>query len=141
MKLFLFTLLIITACNFSYSQCTSDAFVDKCAEGLSDYTYVKLYEVATTKKENVVNYSVIFNKDHEYLLIICYDTKNTTKKMVVNLLDRNKKLIQSSYYEPKKLHVSKIAYKCAATGVYYLEASFEDNTESCGTVILGFKKL
>jgi len=133
-------IIISFSCNLIFAQCNTDAFIDKCAEDLMDYTYVRLFDVNSTKNKNKTEYSVIFNKDHEYLLIICSGS-NSDKKMIVDLLDRNKKLIQSSFIKQRKLHVTKIAFKCTATGVYYIESSFEDNAENCGVVVLGFKKL
>ena len=73
-------------------------------------------------------------------MAICSGTQKSNKKLVVNLYDRNRQLISSSYYKPKNMHVPKVGYKCSATGVYYIEAFFEDNAENCGIIILGFKK-
>jgi len=122
------------------AQCESDAFLDNCVELIDNYTYVKVFNVTTDKKTTKVEYSSVFSKDHEYILAICSGTQKSNKKLVVNLYDRNRQLISSSYYKPKNMHVPKVGYKCSATGVYYIEAFFEDNAENCGIIILGFKK-
>jgi len=139
-QFYIFFLLLFTA-FVSNAQCESDAFLDNCAEMLDDYTYVKVFNVNTDKKITKVEYSSVFSKDHQYILAICGGNQKSQKRMIVNLYDRNKVLISSSYYKPKDLFVPKIGYKCAATGVYYIEAYFEDNAENCGIIILGFKKV
>lgn len=136
-----FAISLILVSGSAYAQCDSDEFLDNCAELLDDYTYVKVFDVNTDKKTTKVEYSSVFSKNHEYILAICGGNELSDKKIIVNLYDRNKQLITSSYYKPKNLHVPKIAYKCSATGVYYIEAYFEDNAANCGIIILGFKKM
>jgi len=136
----LLSLVLSLTSTITFAQCDSDEFLDECAELLDDYTYVKVFDVNTDKKVTKMEYSSVFSKNHEYRLAIKGGTELSQKKIIVNLYDRNKKLISSSYYKPQNLHVSKLGYKCSATGVYYIEAYFEDNATNCGIIILGFKK-
>jgi hypothetical protein len=142
MKLLLFSI-VFTALGLgqAFSQCNYNSFMGKCAEHFDDFTYVRTFNKDGTEDTNKTEYSMIFNKDHEYLIVICYDTNLSDKRMIVDLLDRNKEKIQSSYYEPLDMHVQKILFKCNATGVYFLETYFEDFSESCGAVVLGCKKI
>lgn len=138
--LYIFTIAALFIHLNAAAQCESDAFLDNCVELIDNYTYVKVFNVTTDKKTTKVEYSSVFSKDHEYILAICSGTQKSTKKLIVNLYDRNRQLISSSYFKPKNMHVQKVGYKCSATGVYYIEAFFEDNAENCGIIILGFKK-
>lgn len=125
--------------NNALAQCDSDDFLDNCSELLDDYTFMKSFEVKTDNSMKSVTYKSVLSRDHNYILTVCNgNTKG--KKMIVNLYDRDKKLITSSYYKPKNLHVNKIGFQCTATGVYYIEVYFEDDDVGCGVTILGFKK-
>ncbi|MBN8704032.1 MAG: hypothetical protein J0M08_13270 [Bacteroidetes bacterium] len=116
----------------AYGQCDSEDFLDKCSSQLNDYKFVKSFE-SSEKKE----FSYVFSKDHDYVLTVCDQGK--AGKMIVNLYDRNHKLVISSYAKSSKKHYPTIGYKCTATGVYYIETVF-DNSSGCGVSILGFKK-
>ena len=132
-----FTLLIglfIFFCSLhGYAQCDDENFLDKCSSQLNEYTFVKSFE-ANDKTE----FSYVFSKDHNYLLTIC-DQVTGGGKMSVNLYDRNHKLVLSSYNKSTKKYYPSVGYKCMATGVYYIETTF-DNAKGCGVSILGFKK-
>lgn len=131
MYLFLLAFFISFPVN-TRAQCDSEDFLDKCSSNLNDYKFVKSFE-ASEKKE----FSYVFSKDHEYILTVCDQMKGGN--MIVNLYDRNHKPIISSYVKSTKKHYPTIGYKCAATGVYYIEFVFEKG-EGCGVSILGFKK-
>ena len=139
MKLFktLIFLLLVGVINVIQGQgkpCGSDAFLEECAPGLGDYTFVKTFDVKPKmgEKEEV---SYIMSKGAKYKIVIC-DQKIKGYEMKVKLYDRNKKLIFSNYMNSK--YYPSITYTCSATGVYYIEASFKSTKEGCGVLILGF---
>ena len=131
--LLLVSLFIFSSKMHGYAQCDDEGFLDKCSAQLNEYTFVKSFE-ANDKTE----FSYVFSKDHNYLLTIC-DQVTGGGKMSVSLYDRNHKLILSSYNKSTKKYYPSVGYKCMATGVYYIETSF-DNAKGCGVSILGFKK-
>lgn len=136
--LFINAVLIFGMSISANAQCDSDEFLDNCAELLGDFTFMKSFNVNTDKSAPKAKFKAVLSKDHTYIITVCGG--NSSKKMIINLYDRNQKLISSSYYKPKNLFVKKIGFKCTATGVYYIEAYFEDDASGCGVTILGFKK-
>lgn len=138
-------ILLIALLSFSaigFGQCTSDDFLDKCAASLGTFTFIKSFNVEIDKSkggEKKVEYSYVFSKGSNYMLIVC-DQNIKGKRMIVNLYDRNHKLIVSSYNKQTKKFYPSISYPCAATGVYYMESVFESDEGGCGVNILGFSK-
>lgn len=122
------------------AQCGGDDFLDDCASSLGTHTFIKAFNVETkSRKQEKVEYSYVFSKGSDYLIIVC-DRKVEGKRMIVNLYDRNHQLIASSYSKKTRKHYPDLVYPCQATGVYYMETTFEGLAESCGVIILGFNK-
>ncbi len=128
-----FSIIFLIAALEGFSQCDNEDFLDKCSSQLNEFTFVKSFE--SSKK---TEFSYVFSKDHSYVLTVC-DNSTAKGKMMVNLYDRNHKLITSSYNKASKKYYPAISYNCSATGVYYIETDFSDSN-CCGVSILGYKK-
>jgi len=135
---FIFLFLIFFIPVGAYAQCDSDAFLDNCASKLEAFTFIKAFNT-TIKKSDPVEYSYVFSKGSTYMIVVC-DQNISGNRMIVNLYDRNRKLIASSYNPKTKTYYPDLIYPCSATGVYYLGVSFESSKGGCGVSILGFKK-
>lgn len=136
MKSLLFALLFLPLAG--YGQCDSEEFLDNCASKLGTFTFIKSFDTQM-KKTKPVEYSYIFSKGSTYKIVVC-DQDIPDEKMIVNLYDRNKNLIVSSYSSKTKKHYPDLEYPCSATGVYYIEVTFESPKGGCGLTLLGFKK-
>jgi hypothetical protein len=133
-------LVLISLSSFIVNPpCESDDFVDSCAPALGDFVFIKTFNVSVDKPGNKIEYSYVLSRDSEYKIVVC-DQNDPGKKMIVNFYDRSKKLVASNYLKSNKKFYPTISYKCAATGVYYVEAFFEGDKSGCGINILGFKK-
>lgn len=121
------------------AQCDNDDFLDECASSLGTHTFIKAFHAESKKKVKTSEYSYVFSKGSTYMIVVC-DKGKQGEKMIVNLYDRNHKLIASSYDKRSKKHYPDLVYPCPATGVYYLEATFENEKQACGVIILGFNK-
>ena len=119
-------------------DCGSDAFLDKFAPALGDFTFIKAFNVEINKADEKNEFSYVFSKGSNYRIVIC-DQNGEGNKMVVNFYDRNKKLIASNYMKSSKKFFPTLNYTCSATGVYYVESYFENGKSGCGVDILGFK--
>jgi hypothetical protein len=119
-------------------DCGSDAFLDKYAPALGDYTFIKAFNVEVNKSGDKNEFSYVFSKGSNYRIVIG-DQNGEGNRMVVNFYDRNKKLIASNYLKSSKKFFPTINYTCSATGVYYVESYFENGKNGCGVNILGFK--
>jgi hypothetical protein len=123
--------------NSLTAQCDSDDFMDDCAELLDEFNFIKAYDFENDKGGG--SYSYVFSKGSMYKIIIC-DENIEGNRMVIKLLDRNRRMIASNYSARSKKYYPSIKYPCSATGVYYIEYSFEGGKASCGMNILGFSK-
>lgn len=118
---------------FSRAQCKTDECVSKITEG---YTFLKSYQME--KIGDQMEYSYVFSKETNYMLILC-NKEGAANNIVVTLFDNNRKEIASNYDKKNEKYYPAIAYNCKATGIYYLRFSFNNKPECCVSV-LAFKK-
>ncbi|MDP2387393.1 MAG: hypothetical protein Q8M29_13540 [Bacteroidota bacterium] len=141
-KLLFVALITFVGSSFSGDQgkgCDLESLFESNAANLQPYTFMKKFDVKVDKSGEKIEYSYVLSRDSEYKIMI-FDMNEEGKKMVVNFYDRNKKLIASNYLKSSKKIFPSITYKCAATGVYYIEAYFEGEKNGCGINVFGFKK-
>lgn len=115
------------------AQCDKDGLKNECSGKLDDFIFIKSFDIQSSKKE----YSYVFSKGTTYMITCCDESAG--KKMVVELYDRDHKLIAKNFNEKKGQYFSKFGYQCQATGVYYMKYSFPDG-DDCGVSVIGFKK-
>lgn len=120
--------------DFVSAQCDEKKLKKECYEKLDNFIFIKSFNIT----EGETTFSYVFSKGTTYLITSCF--QDTENKMVVELYDRNKKLIATNYYKKKDQFFPKIGYQCTATGVYYLKYYFRDQNNTCGTSVIGFKK-
>lgn len=137
----LLTLLFLGPPKTIQAQCSSNAFYDACAANLENFSFAKSFEINTgssvEKEAKLTEYQYVFSKGTYYLITIC--SPDEANPMVLNLYDRDHKLISSSYDKKKRKYFSTLEYQCNATGVYYLEYTFKSKP-NCGISYLGFKR-
>ncbi len=130
---------IMFSLSAAQAQCSSDAFMDNCSNLLDDYTFIKSFEFSNPKGGVKNEYSYVFSKGSSYRIVVC-DENIANNKMVISLYDRNHKLIASNFDKASKKIFPALTYPCSATGVYYIEYSFQGDKSKCGINILGFTK-
>lgn len=125
----------------AWSQCQDAKFLDGCASLLGDFTFVKSFEIdkSRIKKTGTVEYSYVLSKGTDYIITGC-DQAQSGGKMIVELYDRNRKIIATNFDKRNKKHYPKMGYTCSATGVYYLKYHFQKNKYDCGVSVIGFSK-
>ena len=121
------------------SQCDADALMSRYAPVLDDFVFIKSFNIDVKKDGEKSTYSYVFSRGNEYRIVLSEQSK-TGKKMIINLLDRDKKLIASNFLKAGKKFYPTVNYICSATGVYYIEAYFDGDKQGCGINILGVKK-
>ncbi|MFQ3574849.1 MAG: hypothetical protein SNJ77_00270 [Cytophagales bacterium] len=122
----------------SIAQCNTDPITEKMASKLGDFTFLKSYKV-DGNKSGVVEYSYVFSKDTQYLLIYG-DASDETAKVLVTLYDGARKELASNFDKKNNKFLPGIGYKCTATGIYYMTFSLKEADDKCGVSVLGFKK-
>jgi hypothetical protein len=133
-------LLVFTSFSFSSNPpCDPETLLKNYASELDNFVFIKSFPIEVNKSETKAEYSYVLSRAITYRIVVCNPHENGSK-MIVNLLDRNKKLIASNYLKSSKKFFQTINYECSATGVYYVEAYFDGDKKGCGLNILGFKK-
>ena len=77
MKIRVFILLAIIyslASMYSFGQCDTDGFLDKCASNLGTYNYIKSFvSYANPRKKTNQEYSYVFSKGSTYIMVACIE--------------------------------------------------------------------
>jgi hypothetical protein len=118
----------------SNAQCTQDACVTKLGEG---YTFLKVYTMQTAK--DIVEYSYVFSKSTNYMLVVC-NADGTSKDVEVTLYDSQRKLLASNYDKVNNKYYGTIVYNCQTTGIFYIKYTYKTKPTCCVSV-LAFKKM
>jgi len=133
-----FSCFILLSSGFnSVAQCDSEAFLDKCAAKLKEYTFLKAYKINAkdSKKGKAIEYSYVCSKNTNYYIAVCSNGNNS--KMIVNLYNKDRQLLATSFDKRTLKHYPALIYRCTSTGIYYLSFDF-DSKDGCGVSVLGF---
>jgi hypothetical protein len=130
-------LLLMIACGDSFEligQCDSDHFSNACIPKLAEgFNFLKSYKIDGEGKHKI-EYSYVFTKGTQYMINLC--TGGTG--LIVSLFDSARNKVATSKVNGE--HTTAIVYPCNATGIYYIEYSFDGATTKCGGSALGFKR-
>lgn len=141
MKKLIFFIAIASLFNASdvAGQCNSENLSSECIPKLAaGFNFLKSYKIdgGGGSKEKV-EYSYVFLKGTQYMINICAPSQ-PTDGIVVSLYDGQRNKVASSKLNDQ--FISAIAYPCNATGVYYIQYTFEKPSSYCGGSALGFKR-
>jgi hypothetical protein len=123
----------------STAQCNSENLSSECIPKLaSGFNFLKSYKIdGDNGSKEKVEYSYVFLKGTQYMINICAPNQ-PTDGIIVSLYDSNRNKVASSKLNDQ--FISAIAYPCNATGVYYIQYTFEKSSSYCGGSALGFKR-
>jgi hypothetical protein len=136
-KLFVFVLsvFVLSGSNIK-AQCNAETLSTQCIPKLaSGFNYLKSYKVEKAGKE-YVEYSYVFTKGTQYMINICAPDQSA-EGIVVTLYDSKRNKVATN--KVNEQYVAAIAYPCNATGIYYIQYTFDENS-GCGGSALGFKR-
>jgi hypothetical protein len=139
-KLVFFVLSIfLMSATEGISQCNAENLSTQCIPKLvAGFNFLKSYKIdggGGTKDK--VEYSYVFTKGTQYMINICAPTQ-PTDGIIVSLYDSNRNKVASSKFNGQ--YLGTIAYPCNATGIYYIQYTFDGSTSYCGGSALGFKR-
>jgi hypothetical protein len=120
-------------------QCNPDNFANACIPKLaSGFNFLKSYKVdGEGGSKDKVEYSYVFTKGTQYMINLCANGA-ATDGIVVTIFDSGRNKVASS--KIKDQFISAIAYPCNATGIYYIQYTFDGSAGKCGGSALGFKR-
>ncbi|MGE0771428.1 MAG: hypothetical protein AB7K37_06940 [Cyclobacteriaceae bacterium] len=143
MKRIVFSIIVLAAVSMGSSglvgQCNSDNFSNACIPKLSTgFNFLKSYKIdGEGGAKDKVEYSYVFTKGTQYMINICANGA-ATDGIVVSLFDSNRNKVATSKINGQ--FISAIAYPCNATGIYYIQYTFDGSSAHCGGSALGFKR-
>jgi hypothetical protein len=141
MKKFIFfiaTLCLLNASEIT-GQCNSENLSSECIPKLAaGFNFLKSYKIdGDGGSKEKVEYSYVFLKGTQYMINICAPSQ-PTDGIIVSLYDSQRNKVISSKLNDQ--YISAIQYPCNATGVYYIQYTFEKPSSFCGGSALGFKR-
>lgn len=143
MKKIIFSIALILVTGFGsaelMSQCDADILSNACIPKLSGgFNFLKSYKIdGESGSKDKVEYSYVFTKGTQYMINLCAGD-NGPDGLVVSLFDSQRNKVASSKVNGQ--FISAIAYPCNATGIYYIQYTFDGSASYCGGSALGFKR-
>jgi hypothetical protein len=142
MKKLAFTFLFISTFAANSNElvdqnCNSENLATACIPKLSTgFNFLKSYKVDGATKDKV-EYSYVFTKGTQYMINLCANG-TTSEGVTVSLFDKERNKVATSKIDGQLL--SAIAYPCNATGIYYIQYTFDETSSHCAGSALGFKR-
>ena len=135
---FVFSVMMLSASDVA-GQCNSENLSNQCIPKLTPgFNFLKSYKIdGEGGAKDKVEYSYVFTKGTQYMINICAGGANTDG-IVVSLFDSNRNKVATSKLNGQ--FISAIAYPCNATGMYYIQYTFDGSSSYCGGSALGFKR-
>ena len=133
-------LLIGCICSINLAgQCDTESLTNACIPKLATgFNFLKSYKIdGAAGGKDKVEYSYVFTKGTQYMINLCAPG-SATDGLVVSLFDANRNKVATSKVNGE--FISAIAYPCNATGIYYIQYTFDGSTSKCGGSALGFKR-
>ena len=117
--------------------CDAESFATSCIPKLATgFNFLKSYKVDGVSKDKV-EYSYVFTKGTQYMINLCANG-SATDGIVVSIFDKERNKVATSKVNGQ--FINAIAYPCNATGIYYIQYTFDDPSAHCGGSALGFKR-
>lgn len=134
--------LLIISCVGSFEligQCDTENLSNACIPKLATgFNFLKSYKIdGEGGAKEKIEYSYVFTKGTQYMINLCA-TGAATDGLVVSLFDSNRNKVATSKVNGE--FITAIAYPCNATGIYYIQYTFDGSTARCGGSALGFKR-
>lgn len=133
------TISLVVWASGTSAQCNPEDFTAACVPKLaSGFNFLKSYKIdGEAGGKSKVEYSYVFTKGTQYFINIC-SPGAATDGIIVSLFDSNRNQVATSKIDNQM--VNAIAFPCSATGIYYIQYTFEKSASYCGGSALGFKR-
>jgi len=120
-------------------QCDSDGYSNACIPKLATgFNFLKSYKIdSESGAKDKIEFSYVFTKGTQYMINLCAGG-TSTDGLVVSLYDSKRNKVATSKVNGE--FISAIAYPCNATGIYYIQYTFDGPSAKCGGSALGFKR-
>jgi hypothetical protein len=135
---FILSIFLLSASE-TFGQCNAENLSNQCIPKLATgFNFLKSYKIdGAGGSKDKVEYSYVFTKGTQYMINICAPSQ-PTDGIIVSLYDSNRNKVASSKINGQ--YIAAIAYPCNATGIYYIQYTFDGSSTYCGGSALGFKR-
>lgn len=135
-KIIAFSFLILLLNTNLVGECNTEVYSSDCIGKLQEgFNFLKTYKIdGLNGSKEVIEYSYVFTKGTQYMINICSESQG----IVVSLFDSKRNQVATSKVNNQV--ISAIAYPCNATGIYYIQYTFDNSATYCGGSALGFKR-
>lgn len=122
-----------------YAQCNPDSHCTACMTKVPDgFNFLKSYKIDGMGGQKAkVEYSYVLTKGTQYALNVCTPASGSDG-IVMTLFDQTRNQIASSKINNQFL--TQLAFSCGATGIYYIQYTFEGSANYCGGSVLAYKR-
>lgn len=120
------------------AQCNTDELSNLCISKLAPgFNFIKAYKINGELDLVKVEYSYAFAKGTQYMITLC-DQKPDGNSIMVTIYDAKRNKVASN--KANGVLLQAISFPCNATGIYYIQYTFEGPSSRCGGSALGFKR-
>ena len=121
----------------SFSQCNPEELVNSSVSTMpSGYNFLKSYKIEGGPDLEKIEYSYVLTRGTSYILTL--KDRNKSIGTIVTLFDTKRNKIASNKIGNEM--VSALSFPCNATGIYYIQYTFDPGSNRCGGSALGFKR-
>ena len=129
---------VIGSAEISMGQCDADGLTRVCIPKLAQgFNFLKSYKVEGGDNKEKVEYRYVFTTGTQYMVNLCVNG-STTEGVMVSLFDSGRNKVASSKIGNQ--FVPALQFSCGATGIYYIQYTFEGTASRCAGSALGFKR-
>ena len=139
-KNYLFVLVLVfgTHAGYVFPQGCESEYVDSCKKHLKEdhFTFLKSFSLRNAHGEHQkfeYSFPLIKGKKYEYYF---EGYREGDQDVIATLYNSKHKKIATSVHHKELEH--KLVYACNEAGIYYIEFTFKDDQEYCGSASLGF---
>ncbi len=137
-KIMLTSFIVLSNVIAASAQCNAEQLSSLCVPKLPPgFNLLKAYKIAENPGADKVEYSYVFAKGTQYMINLCEEKAGSTT-ITLTIYDAQRNKVATNHFDGAL--VAAIAYPCNATGIYYLQYTFEGTSSRCGGSVLAFKR-
>jgi hypothetical protein len=120
-----------------HAQCNAEEYIASSTSNLpAGFNFLKSYKIDGEPDLEKIEFSYVLTKGTQYMLVI--RDRNKSLGTVMTLFDAKRNKVASNRIDGSM--AAAIAFPCNATGIYYIQYTFETGSNRCAGSALGFKR-
>ncbi len=119
------------------AQCNSEQYTNRAIKEIPfGFNFSKSFKIdRRNNSRKKIKYTLVLSKHTTYSFSISGSKGNS---IIATIYDTKKRKIATSFYNEK--YFSSCSFKCRASGIYYIEFTFEKKGNDCGAAAMSFKR-